>query len=850
MADQTKSTKNRKTKAKPRPTWFGRFYVLILLAFFCIGPFCLYSALQAVDSNKNQVDDWLPTSFKETNELAWYKEHFVGDQFVVVSWVGCAIDGKATSPDAMSPDPRIDQLASLLVSGSPVGGRAEAGPYSTYFKSIATGPRTLEHLVGPPSNLPFALAKKRLTGSLIGADGSQTCLIVTLSDESLLDIGKALSRPAPAILGFRYPPGAIYEALQECGISPDEVRIGGPPVDNVAIDEEGERSFVRLVGISGLLGLALSWLSLRSIRHTLIVFASGVLSATGSLSTLWLAGTNTDAIVLSMPPLVYVLAVSGAIHLINYYREVVDQVGVTQAPGRAMQLGWKPAMYCSVTTALGLISLCTSEITPIRKFGFYSAIGVMEMLVVLFLFLPAALYAWPQSRTVGHKPTGNKNRVKDCVNHSTETRSQVFWRRLGSLMVRRHAIVTLTFAVVLVSLAAGLKHFRTSIDLMKLFDSKARILSDYHWLEANIGRLVPVEVVIRFSPDSLGVFDDGVTSDDRNDNRWTLLDRVRMVSQTQAKIEGAFGPHGAAIIGPATSALTFIAPLPQKDRSLGSVVHRRVMNRKLEAAYGSIQESGYLAIDKHDGSELWRISIRVAAFEDVDYGQFSVSLSQLIDPMMAGFGRTGTIDIAKDKVQTASLRNGSSDVTAVYTGVIPIVYKAQTALLNSLVSSTVWSFVTITPLLMFVSRGILAGAIAMIPNVLPVLAVFGGLSWLGLPIDIGSMMAASIALGVAVDDTIHFLTWFRLSLDKDGDRHAAILSAYRHCATPTMQATLVNGLGLSIFTFSSFVPTKQLVLLMLVILFAGAIAELLLLPAILAGPLGAVFTKREPQHTT
>ncbi len=126
---------------------------------------------------------------------------------------------------------------------------------------------------------------------------------------------------------------------------------------------------------------------------------------------------------------------------------------------------------------------------------------------------------------------------------------------------------------------------------------------------------------------------------------------------------------------------------------------------------------------------------------------------------------------------------------------IPIVYKAQTTLLNSLISSTVWSFVTITPLLMVVCRGVLAGAVAMIPNVLPVLAVFGGLSWLGLPVDIGSMMAASIALGVAVDDTIHFLTWFRASFDEQGDRRIAILSAYQHCATPTLQATVVNGLG-------------------------------------------------------
>ena len=102
-----------------------------------------------------------------------------------------------------------------------------------------------------------------------------------------------------------------------------------------------------------------------------------------------------------------------------------------------------------------------------------------------------------------------------------------------------------------------------------------------------------------------------------------------------------------------------------------------------------------------------------------------------------------------------------ADRTAVYTGVVPIVYKAQRALLENLIQSSFWSFVTITPLMMFVCRSICGGAVVMLPNVLPVLVVFGGMGWLGIPVDIGSMMAASIALGVAVDDTIHYLTWYR-----------------------------------------------------------------------------------------
>jgi hypothetical protein len=196
------------------------------------------------------------------------------------------------------------------------------------------------------------------------------------------------------------------------------------------------------------------------------------------------------------------------------------------------------------------------------------------------------------------------------------------------------------------------------------------------------------------------------------------------------------------------------------------------------------------------------------------------------------------------KGQRTAWQSDPSNVAAVYTGVVPIVYKAQRMLLDSLVQSTFWSVITITPLLMWIARSLTAGTVAMLPNVLPIVMVFGGMGWLGVDVDVGSMMTASIALGVAVDDTIHYLNWFREELDRLGDRKKAILAAYNHCATPTLQAALISGLGLSIFAISTFTPTQRFGVLMLVILWLGAVAELIYFPALLAGPLGMVFRPR------
>lgn len=836
--------RNKRSASAPKP-WFARWSLLILISFAFLTPVLFYGAYQAVRSNTNQVADWLPDSFRETGELTWYREHFVGDQFVVVSWEGCDINADADRIETLDADPRIDQLASLLISDSPVGDKPNALPYRNYIKSVFTGPRMLEYLVDSESGIALQLAKRRIVGSLLGPDRKQTCLVITLSDAALPQLRKVLSRPVTGPLGFKHPAGVLFQAFEKCGIDHNEVRIGGPPVDNVAIDEEGERTLVRLAGLSAIIGLTLSWFSLRSIRQTIIVFVCGLLSGSAALTSLWVSGVKTDAIVLSMPALVYVLAISGAIHLINYYRHALEETSPEAAPGKAIKMGCKPAILCSVTTAFGLLSLCTSDLVPIRKFGLYSAIGVLEILVVLFLFLPAALYYWPTQpkHNLGSAATRKlRNSRRNAEPPTLLTRQ---WDRLGKWIIRHHVLVTVTFLFILIGFAGGLRHYRTSIDLMKLFDSDARIINDYRWLEARIGNLVPVEVVLRFSPDAILPVETSQTEAGNKDHRWSLLDRMNIVAATQRTIERNFGEQGSGIIGPTMSALSFIPPLPPPDRGLASFVHRKMMNRKIENSYGSLITSGYVATDNKDGSELWRISLRVAAFQNVDYGQFTDSLKRSIDPLVTQLSQSRRVTHDSKMV---SRKTHQHDLTAVYTGVVPIVYKAQTALLSSMVSSTIWSFLTITPLLMYVSRGIVAGLVAMIPNVLPVLVVFGGLSWIGMPIDIGSMMAASIALGVAVDDTIHFLTWYRISLNRNRDRHSAILDAYHHCATPTMQATCINGLGLSVFTISTFAPTKQFGFLMLIILFAGAIAELLLLPAILAGPLGRSFKPVSKQN--
>ena len=873
------------------------------------------------------------------------------------------------------------------------------------FKSITTGPAVLESLTRPGGELAEEPeeAIRRLKGTLIGRDGKQTCIVLTLSDAAKQNLHLVLGR---GMLGK--PRGRLYELAEECNIAKGKTGeglwLGGPPVDNVSIDEEGSITLVRLIGLCAVLGIGLSFLCFRTVSATIMVFFIGGVSAMMSMAFLWWFGSSVDAITMSMPALVYVLGLSGATHIINYYHEAVTEHGYPGACERAVAHSWKPALMCNITTAIGLVSLYTSELIPIQKFGVFAALGVMATLLVMFTFLPAALQIWPQKRREPVQAGGEGSWLEQRLNG--------FWETLGSFIIRRHAAVAIGCVLIITVFGAGVYYMKTSVNMLKMFHAQAKIIRDYTKLEEKLGPLVPMEIVFKIPQSSLLPPTETLLAhrqrleqleDLETGKRLTIADkkelgelrasiqeqqvqlnflsRMELAARVGQVVEKEFGPQGRNLVGCAQCAATFVRTLPPQTGDTATQMTRGTMSARLEAHRDDFLHTDYLRIDQEDGAELWRLSLRIPATKGIDYGVFVEELKEAVEPVihaqrdreeilrgliagqrekprgakskksdatelvrvsgckvlllgvpvtekavavdasaqapelgeriaggpidqtkiytaalaellrgariklsthapekdappkdwakllaaqdcvvLAGDHSTYDIELIKKyarrfidargsrfdpKTALTAARQAPASIGAVYTGVVPIVYKAQRSLLDSLIQSTLWSFLTITPLMMFISRSFGAGAVAMLPNVLPVVMVFGGMGWLGIEVDVGSMMTASIALGVAVDDTIHYLTWFREELDRIGDRKKAILAAYKHCATPTFQAAIISGLGLSIFALSTFTPTQRFGYLMLAILWMGVAAELIFFPALLAGPLGVVFQPRK-----
>jgi hypothetical protein len=137
----------------------------------------------------------------------------------------------------------------------------------------------------------------------------------------------------------------------------------------------------------------------------------------------------------------------------------------------------------------------------------------------------------------------------------------------------------------------------------------------------------------------------------------------------------------------------------------------------------------------------------------------------------------------------------------------------------------------------------------MLPNVTPAAVVFGTMGWLGLEVELGTVLTASVIMGVCVDDTLHLITHYRMQCQKGLDPAAAVEDALANCGGAMTQTALVCGLGMLVFALSPFTPIARFAWLTFALLMVGLISDLVLTPAILLSPFHRVFTRANKFET-
>ena len=756
------SWKMRKIAATRMNQDFHHRYALLILcvALFC-APMVVHGVMNVHARSDNSVGQWLPKDYETTRFYSRFTELFGSDEKVLVSWVGCTLD-----------DPRLEQFA-RLVEGS--GELPEYEHLGSIVQEVTTGQRLLGELRSPPLEISRKLAVQRLRGSLIGPDKRTTCALITLGTATTDERERAVM--------------AIREiAVAHCEVASEDLRLTGDAVLSVGIDVESEQAIDRWILLSGVAALAIAWFCLRSVKLALLVFLVSQYCSMACEAVIFYSGGTMNLLVELAPVLVYVLSLSACVHLANYYRDAVASGDVEDAPRGALQAGWWPCLLASFTTALGLLSLCVSHITPVKSFGFYSSVGILLGFGIFVLLLPAVTAKFPVVPREGLK---------------SRPKTESTWLLgLANLVIRHRMGVLSVFNIAAILFAIGLTRLDTSVEPIRFLPQESRWVTDTYWYRDNLGPMASVEIVVELEQDV----------------DYEFGDRIRLMSEIQrtvAALEHVDGTLSAATFAPA------LPPRLEQTTGLRQIVRRAALNKLLRGHRDEFIQQRYLADD--GGKEVWRVTARVSGFRELVYEDFVVQLRARIDSVL---------DRAKIPVDERRLE---------FTGTVPLIFAAQRELLNALLLSFALAVSSIAIVMPLVLRSLPAGLVSMIPNVFPALATFGIMGWMGAVVDVGAMMTASIGLGIAVDDTLHFLTWFRRAIRDGESQTEAIKTAYRSCAGAMLHTTLIAGFSLFVFYFSAFQPVSQFGLLLFTLLITALIGDLVLLPALLATPLGRCF---------
>ncbi|MFQ5731237.1 MAG: RND family transporter [Planctomycetaceae bacterium] len=331
--------------------------------------------------------------------------------------------------------------------------------------------------------------------------------------------------------------------------------------------------------------------------------------------------------------------------------------------------------------------------------------------------------------------------------------------------------VTVVTGLLVAFTSVGLFRLQARIEPLDFLPPDNRVLTDVHRVEQSLMRLNSIEAVVDFGDDDSA-----------------FVDKLHRIRTIEAKI--ASHP---SVSQTTSAAFFFPAELPDDTYKTAGL---------LQTAQDRWSESNdYIT----DGDRLWRISARIAISPDRPRKEIVAGLAE---------------------------RTRGDHVT--FTGIAPLLEEAQQSIFDGFWQSFLTAFLIITAVMIVSLRSWKTGLVAMIPNLTPICIVFGILGWLSMPVDIGMMMTGSIALGIAVDGTFHFLVHYESRFRVSGDSSDASRDALLQTGAPILKAAMIAAIGMLALMLSNFVPTARFGYMMATLLMAALVGDLVLLPAILA----------------
>ncbi len=555
-------------------------------------------------------------------------------------------------------------------------------------------------------------------------------------------------------------------------------KVVGPPI----MDADVDRTLARESRIFGLASLALiSLVLLLTFRRPIDVLTPLIVVAVTDLwviGSMGFAGVPLTMMSIVLPGVITVVGVGDAIHVIAEYRaRITAGADPRAAVVDTVRRTGLPCAFTSLTTMVGFGSLMAMDLRPGREMGLFAAIGVVVAFVQTFVILPPLLSL---------SSTRNLERSREGVV------DRVFRRLLAAtaeLPIRHRWPVLAISAALSVAAGFGLARVEVSADFLRVFGTSTRIRQDYEAVDTTLGGTATLEIVV--SAEAPGaVFEP---------------DFLRELEALDTWLRGHDHVLGTSSVLDVLKELNLVAN--DGDPAARALPEDRATAAQLFLLYES---GGAEGIDRLITPERDRVRLTVR----------SASLtSKQCEAFLDGLAEW----------TTAHLRHAR----AVGTGQVPLFVRMVHSLTRSQIASFGLAFVAVSVMMVLLFRSFGLGMLAMVPNVLPVAVTLGFMGFAGITLNVGTVMIASIAIGIAVDDSIHFVSHFRRHRAAGDDVEHALRQTTVGVGQALLTTSVVLALGFSVFGLSTISHLVNFGLLTALTVTTALACDFFLLPTLL-----------------
>lgn len=513
----------------------------------------------------------------------------------------------------------------------------------------------------------------------------------------------------------------------------------------------------------------------------LMVVVLSLVATIGLMVAIGMPGSSAAQI---LPIFLLTVGVCDAVHILTIvYRLRMNGESKADAIAHALGHSGLAVLMTSLTTAVGMGSFILAEMASIMQLGILAPIGVFLAFVYTMVLLPAliAIFPLPPPRT-GQMGKGRYPFEGALV-------------AAGTFAARSPFRILLPASLITVLAVLGALQTTFSHDGLSWFPEDDPVHADFMAIDQHLGGSISLEVVI----DTLepgGLYEPEMLA---------RIERVAWEIQNLAA--------DPIVIGKTISILDVVRETHQALNENRPEMWRIPPTREAIAQELLLFEnSGSDDTEKLVDSEfrIARLNLRVPFCDALVFPPFLEQVSELVEKR---FGDTAEIKL---------------------TGLMMLLSQIFDSLIRSMLRSYAFALLVITPLMMLLLGSVRRGLVSMIPNLLPVVAVLGVMGWLGIPLDSTTMMVGAMVIGIAVDDTIHFMHKFHRYFEETGDLEAAVRETMRTTGSALLFTSLVLVLGFSVFGLSEMTNIRIFGLLCAFAAAVAFVADILVAPALLA----------------